>query len=49
MMDKVHRPKMPKKADLIKVYDICNKVFKGKDCFYTKEDFEKVKKEKTGI
>ena len=49
MMDIVHRPKVPKRADLIRLYDVCNKVFKDKDCFYTKEEWEKVKKEKTGI
>ena len=48
-MDKVHRPERPKRADLIRLYDVCNKVFKGKDCFYTKEEFEKIKKEKIGI
>lgn len=45
-MDKVNRPEKPKREDLIKVYDICNKVFKKSRCFYTKEEFEKVKKEK---
>ena len=48
-MDKIHRPEMPKKADLVKVYDICNKVFKNKDCFYTSEEFKKVSKEKIGL
>ena len=23
------------------IYDICNRLFKGKDCFYTKEDLER--------
>lgn len=48
-MDIVHRPKQPKRADLIRLYDVCNQVFKKKECFYTKEEFEKVKKEKIGI
>lgn len=48
-MDKVNRPAIPKRADLIRLYDVCNKVFKKKECFYTKEEFEKVKKEKIGI
>lgn len=48
-MDKVHRPKVPKRADLIRLYDVCNRVFKNKDCFYTKEEFEKVKKEKIAL
>ena len=48
-MDIVHRPERPKRADLIRLYDVCNKVFKSKECFYTKEEFEKVKKEKIGI
>ena len=49
MMDIVHRPERPKREDLIRLYDVFNKVFKDKDCFYTKEEFEKVKKEKIGI
>lgn len=46
-MDKVNRPSKPKKDDLIKLYDICNSIFKNKECFYTKEEFkkEKVRKE----
>lgn len=48
-MDIVHRPEIPKRADLIRLYDICNKVFKKKECFYTEEAFEKIKKEKTGV
>jgi hypothetical protein len=48
-MDKVHRPERPKKSDLKRLYDVCNKVFKNKDCFYTKEEFEKVKKEKIAL
>lgn len=48
-MDIVHRPIKPKRADLIRLYDVCNRVFKNKDCFYTKEQWEKVKKEKIGI
>lgn len=48
-MDIVHRPATPKRADLIRLYDVCNKVFKNKECFYTKEEFDKIKKEKVGI
>ena len=48
-MDIVHRPQKPSRADLIRLYEVCNKVFKDKDCFYTKEQFEKAKKEKTGV
>ena len=48
-MDKVHRPEIPKRADLIRLYDVCNKVFKGKDCFYTKSQFEELKNDKTKI
>lgn len=49
MMDKVHRPQRPKKEDLKKVYDVFNELFKGKDMFYTKEQLEKVRKEKTAL
>lgn len=48
-MDEVIRPKEVKKEDLIKLYDICNKIFKKEECFYTKEEFEKVKKDKEEV
>lgn len=45
-MNKVNRPKKPKKENLVKLYDVCNEIFKNKNCFYTKEEFKKIKKEK---
>lgn len=48
-MDKVHRPIKPKKEDLKKVYDVFNELFKSKECFYTEEEMEKVKKEKIAL
>lgn len=49
-MDKVNRPIKPKREDLIKVYDVLNRVFKNNDrCFYTKEEFKKISKEKIEI
>lgn len=45
-MDKINRPDKPKKEDLKTLYDICNEIFKNKECFYTKEEFKKIKKEK---
>ena len=36
-MDKVHRPDKPDKKDLLKVYDVCNELFKSDDCFYQEE------------
>ena len=48
-MDKVHRPHKPKRKDLIKVYDVFNSIFKEPKNFYTKEEFDKIKKEKTAI
>lgn len=48
-MDKINRPEKPKKEDLIKLYDICNQLFKKKECFYTKEEFEKEKEKKEKI
>lgn len=44
-MDKIIRPEKPKKDDLIKVYDVCNSIFKKKEFFYSKEEFELKKKE----
>jgi hypothetical protein len=48
-MDKVNRPQTPKKADLIRLYDVCNQLFKNKECFYSKEEFKKVSKEKIAL
>lgn len=46
-MDKVNRPNKPKKEDLTKVYDVLNRVFRNNEkCFYTKEEFKKISKEK---
>lgn len=45
-MDIVNRPKKPKKEDLIKLYDICNSIFKKEELFYTKEEFKKEKEKK---
>lgn len=48
-MDKVYRPIKPKKEDLIKVYDVFNEIFKGKDMFYTTEEMKKLSKEKIAL
>lgn len=48
-MDKINRPERPKKDDLKKLYDVCNEIFKKKECFYTKEEFKKIEKEKVEI
>ena len=49
-MDKVNRPIKPKKEDLIKVYDVLNRVLgNNAECFYTKEEFKKISKEKIEI
>ena len=45
-MDKINRPDKPKKDDLKRLYDICNKIFNKKECFYTKEESKIMKKEK---
>lgn len=44
-MDRVHRPETPKKEDLKRLYDVCNKIFKKKECFYTKEEVKELKKD----
>lgn len=48
-MDKIYRQDKPKKEDLIKLYDICNKIFNKKECFYSKEEVKKIKKNKNNI
>ena len=49
-MDKVIRPSVPKREDLIKVYDVLNRVFKNNaKCFYTKEEFKKISKDKIAL
>lgn len=45
-MDRVFRPETPKKEDLKRLYDICNKIFTKKECFYTKEEVKKLKEDK---
>ncbi len=45
-MDRIIRPNEPKKDDLIKLYDICNSIFKNKELFYTKEETKKLKEDK---
>lgn len=45
-MDKVYRPEIPKKEDLKRLYDVCNKIFKKKECFYTEEEVKELKKDK---
>lgn len=46
-MNKVNRPEKPKKDDLVKLYDVCNKIFNKKECFYTKEEVKKLKEDKS--
>ena len=48
-MDKVNRPNKPKKEDLINLYDICNKIFKKGECFYTKDEFKEIKKDTNSL
>lgn len=48
-MDKIYRKDKPKKEDLINLYDICNKIFNKKDCFYTKAEVKKIKENKNNI
>ena len=36
-----------KKENLTNLYDVCNEIFKKyEECFYTKEELEKLKKDK---
>lgn len=48
-MDKINRPDKPKKEDLKRLYDVCNKIFKNHECFYTKEQVKKLKEDKSNI
>ena len=45
-MDRVYRAEKPKKEDLKRLYDVCNKIFNKKECFYTKEEVKKLKEDK---
>lgn len=45
-MDKVVKVDKPKREDLIKLYDVCNRIFKSNRCFYTKEEVAELKKDK---
>ena len=42
-----HSPQFPNKDNLIYVYDVFNKIFQGKDVFYTTEEVKKLKKDKS--
>lgn len=46
-MDRVYRPATPKKEDLKRLYDVCNRIFKKKECFYTREEVKKLKEDKS--
>lgn len=46
-MHKIIRPSEPKKEDLKRLYDVCNKIFKKKECFYTKEQVKKLREDKS--
>lgn len=38
-----------KASTLEYIYDICNRLFKDKDCFYTEEELEKAKTNENNI
>ena len=38
-----------KEKNLKNVYDVCNKVFKDNKCFYTCDDLNKLKQDKTNV
>ena len=44
-MDIVVKVDKPKREDLIRLYDVCNRIFKNKECFYTKEQVAELKKD----
>lgn len=44
-----HSPKIPNRDNLIYVYDVINKIFQGKDVFYSTEEVKKLKKDKSNI
>lgn len=48
-MNKINRPETPKKEDLKRLYDVCNKIFKKKECFYTREEVKELKKDEKNI
>ena len=41
--------KPPSKEKLKRIYDVCNRVFKNDDCFYSKEQVIELKKDKSNI
>lgn len=41
--------KPPNKEKLKRIYDVCNKVFKNDNCFYSKEEVKELKKDKSNI
>lgn len=45
----VTRPKRANKSELERVYNICNKLFKEDECFYSSEEVKELKKDSTNI
>ena len=46
----IHYPEVPRREDLVKLYDVFNEIFKDHpECFYTHEQVEQMKKDKTKI
>lgn len=39
----------PSKETLERLYDVCNKIFKSDECFYSSTEIKKLKKEKSNI
>lgn len=39
----IHAPQKPKARDLKNVYDICNRIFKSRDVFYSRQEVEQRK------
>ena len=43
------KPVIPTRENLKAVYDVCNKIFKDDDLFYTTEQVKELKKDKRNI
>lgn len=41
--------KPPTKEKLKNIYDVCNRIFRDKDVFYTKEQVKELRKDKSNI
>ena len=49
MKVKFYKSESFNERNLKHVYDVCNKLFKDEECFYTSDELKKIKQDKTNV